>query len=214
MARITVIGGTGYAGTNIVSAAAGDGHQVVSYSRHEPADPIAGVTYFTGSVLDESLLERAVADTDVVVSALSPRGPLAGHTRGVLRQVAALAQDAGVRLGVVGGAGSLLVGPGGPKVRETPEFPDEIKPEAIEMETVLDDLQDSDAALDWFYVRPAGGFGAWAPGEATGTYRVGDDVLLVDDNGDSFISGADLGKAVVDEIEHPAHRRARFTVAY
>ena len=41
-----------------------------------------------------------------------------------------------------------------------------------------------------------------------------DDVLLVDDQGDSNLSGADLGTAVVDEIENPVHRRRRFHVAY
>ena len=30
----------------------------------------------------------------------------------------------------------------------------------------------------------------------------------------SFIGGADFALALVDEIEQPAHRRARFTVAY
>lgn len=33
MARIVVLGGTGYAGSNIVAVAAGKGHEVVSYSR-------------------------------------------------------------------------------------------------------------------------------------------------------------------------------------
>ena len=33
MARITVIGGTGYAGSNVVSEAGARGHQVTSYSR-------------------------------------------------------------------------------------------------------------------------------------------------------------------------------------
>jgi len=79
---------------------------------------------------------------------------------------------------------------------------------------VLDDLRASDESLDWFFVSPAGGFGAWVPGEATGVFRVGGDVLLVDANGDSNISGADLALAIVNEIETPAHRRARFTVAY
>jgi putative NADH-flavin reductase len=72
----------------------------------------------------------------------------------------------------------------------------------------------SDDALDWFFLSPAAVFGAYAPGEAVGTYRVGDDVLLADAEGNSAISGADLADAVVDEIERPAHRRARFTVAY
>ena len=57
-------------------------------------------------------------------------------------------------------------------------------------------------------------FGAWVPGEATGQFRVGGDILLTDAEGNSNISGADLATAIVDEIETPAHRRQRFTVAY
>ena len=79
---------------------------------------------------------------------------------------------------------------------------------------VLEDLRSSNAELDWFYVSPAGGFGAWAPGTATRNYRLGGDQLLVDANGKSELSGADLGDAVLTEIETPEHRRARFTVAY
>jgi putative NADH-flavin reductase len=52
------------------------------------------------------------------------------------------------------------------------------------------------------------------PGEATGQYRVGGDILVTNANGDSEISGADYAKAFVDEIEQPAHRRKRFTVAH
>ncbi len=61
---------------------------------------------------------------------------------------------------------------------------------------------------------PAGSFGPWAAGEYTGEYRVGGDVLLTDAAGESAISGADFGVGVVDEIETPEHRRARFTLAY
>ena len=52
------------------------------------------------------------------------------------------------------------------------------------------------------------------PSTVTGTYRLGDDVLITDENGDSEISAADLALAVLDEIEHPAHRRRRFHVAH
>ena len=63
-------------------------------------------------------------------------------------------------------------------------------------------------------IAPAGGFGAWNPGERTGTYRIGGDVIVTDADGESFISGADLAVAVLDEIENPQHVRGRFTVGY
>jgi uncharacterized protein len=37
---------------------------------------------------------------------------------------------------------------------------------------------------------------------------------LSDSDGKSFISYEDYAKAVLDEIEHPTHPRARMTVAY
>ena len=48
----------------------------------------------------------------------------------------------------------------------------------------------------------------------TGHFRLGGDVLLTDENGVSDISGADFALAFVDEIETPAHKGQRFTVAY
>ncbi|MGO2751098.1 MAG: NAD(P)-dependent oxidoreductase [Pseudoclavibacter sp.] len=214
MAKITILGGTGYAGSNLVKAAASAGHEVTSFSRSLPEEQITGVSYVTGSVLEDGTLERAFDGADVVVSALSPRGELEGRTRGVLEAAAGLAAARGVRFGVVGGAGSLLVAEGGPRLADTEGFPEPVKPEAAEMAGVLDDLRASAPELDWFYVSPAAAFGSWAPGEATGDYRVGGDILLTDANGDSNISGADFAAAILAEIETPAHRRARFGVAY
>lgn len=213
MARITVLGGTGYAGGHVAREAAARGHEVRSYSRHAPAEAVPGVTYETGEVTDPAVLEALVRDTDVVLTTIPPRGALAGVLRGVLADLATRAEAAGVRLGVLGGAGSLQVTPGGPKLLETDAFPAPFLGESREMDGVLEDLRGRGGDLDWFYVSPAAGFGAYAPGEATGTYRTGGDVLLTDDEGRSELSGADLATALVDEVERPAHRRTRFTVA-
>ncbi len=118
------------------------------------------------------------------------------------------------RIGVVGGAGSLHVAPGGPRVVDSPDFPEPFKAEALAHAQVLAALRAADTSADWFYLSPAGGFGAFAPGVRTGSYRAGDDVLLVDAEGKSEISGTDFALAFVDEIESHAHPRARFTVAY
>jgi putative NADH-flavin reductase len=52
------------------------------------------------------------------------------------------------------------------------------------------------------------------PAPVKGEYRLGGDVLLRDEAGESTISAADLAVAIVDEIEHPKHRRRRFTAAH
>lgn len=214
MTRIAVLGGTGYAGSHIVAEAARRGHEVTSYSRTTPAEPVDGVAYVTGSVFDDAFLAQVVAEAEVVIETLSPRGELEGKLEGVMDRLIDRVRAAGVRLGVIGGAGSLRVAEGGPKLMDTEGFPAEILSEVRTGEALLETLRGTEEDLDWFYVSPAGGFGAWAPGEATGRFRIGGDVLLIDEEGNSFISGADLATAVVDEIETPTHSRSRFTVAY
>ncbi|MCS4276089.1 putative NADH-flavin reductase [Mycetocola sp. BIGb0189] len=214
MTQITILGGTGYAGSHIAREAVSRGLSVRAFSRSVPEAPIEGVDYVTGDVQDADTLTAAVTGTDVVVVALSPRGGQEGKVAPLIARLAAEAEAASVRVGVVGGAGSLLVTPGGPRVVDTPDFPEAVKPEAFEMGEALEQLRTTPESLDWFYVSPAGGFGAWAEGEKTGTFRVGGDILLADAEGKSEISGADFAQAIVDEIVTPAHSRTRFTVAY
>ncbi|MCY1717938.1 NAD(P)H-binding protein [Microbacterium sp. SL62] len=213
MPRIAVIGGTGYAGSHIVTEAVRRGHTVVSVARSVPAERIEGATYVEGTVLDVPGLVAELDGVDVVVSAVAPRGDMEGKLRPAIAELVAALPD-GVRIGVVGGAGGSLVAEGGPRLVDTAEFTEEFKPEALEAYGILEDLQADDTGRDWFYLHPAGGFGAWAPGERTGSYRDGGDVLVVDDEGNSFIGGADFAIAVLDEIENPKHTRERFTVGY
>src|SRR3954470_5787443 len=84
MTRITVLGGTGYAGSHIVREAAGRGHDVVAVSRNRVAEPVEGVTYRAGDVLDGAFLDQVVADAEVVVETLSPRGELTGRLEEVV----------------------------------------------------------------------------------------------------------------------------------
>ena len=213
MARIAVIGGTGYAGSNIVAEAVSRGHTVVSVARGVPAERIEGATYIEGTLLDVPGLVAELQGVDVVISTVPARGDMLGNVRSNVAQLVA-DLPANVRIGVIGGAGGSLVAPGGERLIDQPSFTEEYKPEALEAIGILDDLRADDHGHDWFYIHPAGGFGAWAPGERTGSYRDGGDVLVTDADGESFISGRDLGVAVVDEIEDPKHSRERFTVGY
>ncbi|MFB3979820.1 MULTISPECIES: NAD(P)-dependent oxidoreductase [Microbacterium] len=213
MPRIAVIGGTGYAGSHIVAEAVRRGHTVVSVARSVPSERVDGATYVEGTVLDVPGLVAELDGVDVVVSAVAPRGDMLGKLRPAIAQLTSVLPES-VRLGVVGGAGGSLVADGGPRLIDTDGFTDDYKPEASEAIGILEDLRADASDRDWFYVHPAGGFGAWAPGERTGNYRDGGHVLVVDDNGDSFISGADFAVAVLDEIENSRHSRDNFTVGY
>ena len=73
----------------------------------------------------------------------------------------------------------------------------------------LDTLRGA-ADLDWTFLSPSALF---VPGERTGTFRLGENQLLVNEQGSS-ISFEDYAIALVDELERPAHSRARFTVDY
>jgi len=216
MTRITILGGTGYTGSAIAREAASRGHDVTSVSRSAPEGDarVEGVTYVAGSLLDGDVRASVVRDADVVVSALSPRGELDGRIVEVDRAVAELAAAAGARLVVVGGFSSLRPEAGAPRFAEGDDIPPEFASEAKQMNTVLGELATTEASLDWVFFSPAQQFGSYAPGEALGRYRVGDDVAFFDADGVSAVSGADFALAIVDEIDEPAHHRAHLSVAY
>jgi putative NADH-flavin reductase len=214
MSRITLFGGTGYVGSNVAKHAVARGHQVTVVSRNEPADKIAGVNYVTGTVTDRELVTKLLAESDVAFSSITPRGDLSETFVDEMLALAEACRKAGVRFGSAGGAGSLHVSEGGPLLMDTEGFPPMVRPGSVIMTEVLAALRKTPDDLDWFVISPAAGFRVGEPGEATGHYRIGGDVLVTDEAGNSFISGSDLGLAVVDEIETPMHHRARFTVAY
>lgn len=214
MSTIVILGGTGYAGGSIAREAVSRGHRVISYSRNEPSERAAGVEYRTGSLTDDEVVTRAASDADDLVVATHGQdvggSPLVDHVDRLVRA----AIEHGARLSFVGGAGTLHVAKGGPRLVDTPDFHEDWKPEALAHAKVLDAIREAPAELDWFYLSPAALFGSFAPGETTGEYRLGIDELVVKDDGSSEISGTDYAKAYVDEIERGDHPRQRFTVGH
>ena len=211
MSRIVVFGFTGYAGGHITAELLDRGHAVVGVARDTTrVAPRERLELRPGSLYDPAFRTKTVAGADAVVVAL-PAHPADGpDLEFVVPEL--LEAVVGARLGVVGGAASLLVSEGGSLVLDT--LPEEYKPESEAHARVLDALRRASTTVDWFYLSPALSFGSWSPGEKTGKFRLGTDVLITDANGNSEISGADYATAFVDEIEKPAHHRARFTVGY
>lgn len=216
MATIAIFGGTGYAGGAIRDEALRRGHTVISVSRREAeVAGTPGLIARAGNLHDPALVDHMAAEADVLVVAVRASAQDGVRLADLVAMLAKACAEHGTRLGVVGGAGSLHVAEGGPRVVDLPTFPEEHKGEALGQADVLAALRETPADVDWFYVSPGASFGSYNPGEATGHYRVATgDVLLTDAEGNSNISGADYAKAFVDEIEQPAHRRQRFTVAY
>lgn len=214
MSTIVVVGVTGYAGGHIAAEALRRGHQVIGVSRSAASDPAPGLTTRAGDIADEALMRELASQASAVVVAVRGSADGAPFLPPLVPSLLDAAGAGGARLGFVGGAGSLQVAPDGPRLVDTPSFPEEHRLEAESHAAVLEALRASNSPTDWFYVSPAIGFGASAPGERTGTFRIGGDVLLTDSDGNSLISGADYAIAVVDEIDAPRHHRERFSVAY
>jgi hypothetical protein len=212
MSKIAVFGGNGFAGSAIAKEAASRGHEVTVVARSAQSGTDTNVVQ--GSVHDYTIVEQVTADNDVVVIAIPAREIDGKRLLDAITPLADAAARNGARIAVVGGAGSLLVSEGGPRVVDTPDFPDAYKGEALAHADVLDALRATDSNVDWFYVSPAAAFGAHAGVAPKGSFQVGGDILLTDAEGNSAIAGEDYAHAFVDEIETPAHRRQRFTVAH
>jgi uncharacterized protein len=74
MSRITIIGGTGFAGSAIAAEAAGRGHQVAALSRSLPEAPIPHVTYVQGDATDEVTLSASMGARMLIIEDL-PAAP-------------------------------------------------------------------------------------------------------------------------------------------
>jgi uncharacterized protein len=200
--RIAVYGATGMIGSRVVAEALSRGHQVTGITRSGGELP-AGAVAVRGDAGDTAFTKSIAADVDVVVSAIGP-SRTGGDRREFLAQLANLAETLGdVRMIVVGGAGSLLVD--GIRLVDQPGFPEIYRAEALIQAEAFDYVRELGDGVDWTFLSPAP---VIAPGERTGSYKVG-----ADSPAGEAISAEDYAVALLDEIEKPAHRRKRFTVA-
>ncbi|MEV4165801.1 NAD(P)-dependent oxidoreductase [Nonomuraea dietziae] len=221
--RITVFGAAGAVGSRVVTEALSRGHHVTAVvrdpSRHQPAPTAAthpttatpAATLGVGDASDPADAARLIAGHDLVITAVRPAP---GHEADLVTATQTLlsaAHHAATRILLVGGAATLTVpGSGATMVLDDPaHLPAAYRPIALACAAQLQACRASDA--DWTYLSPAAQL---LPGTRTGAYRLGADELLLDADGTSAISMEDLAVALLDEAEHPRHRRTRFTVAY
>ena len=200
--KIAVFGATGMVGSRVAAEAVARGHEVTGISRR--GGEVPGGESRAGDLGDAETVREVAAANDVVVLATVP-SRMGGDHEGWLEAVrTALANVGPTRVVMVGGAGSLELRDG-TRLVDAPGFPEEYKPEGQTMAAALDIFRSAPESVDWTFLCPAP---AIMPGERTGTYRVGQDAPVGDE-----ISAEDFAVALVDEIERPAHRRVRFTVA-
>lgn len=212
--KVVLFGATGMIGQRILNELVARGHTVKAVARHpEKIAAQANVTAVQGDVMDAESVAAAVNGADAVISAYGPgTGALADSYRlmedSTRALIAGMNEAGGRRLLMVGGAGSLMVGPDVDLI-DSGHLPEEWKAIAIAHRDVLKTLRGSD--LDWTSFSPAAFI---QPGERTGKFRLGTDTLITDGEGKSRISAEDYAVAMVDELENPRHVRQRFTIGY
>ncbi len=210
--NIVLIGASGFIGSALRQEALARDHRVtavVSDPSRLPSEP--GLTAVRLDVLDSERLSAELRGKDAVVSAFSGHAQqdVRGYYLQGLRSIIGAARAAGIRLLLVGGAGSLEVAPG-KQLLDTPEFPAQWKASAEGARDALGLLR-AETELEWTVLSPSA---LIEPGPRSGRFRLGGDQLLVGEDGQSRISTADYAAAMIDELEKPQHARRRFTVGY
>lgn len=206
--HVVLIGATGRAGSTALAELITRGHTVTAVARHPEKLPET-VTSIADDLSSTDRIDEIIAGADVVVSAYAPPSDDTDQLPAVTKRLIEAVSRTGVpRLLVVGGCGSLEWEPG-VLVVESGHWPEQFVPIALSHMEALAALRGSH--INWTYFSPPMGI---TPGERTGTFRLGTDELIKAEDGASTVSFEDYAIALVDELEQPAHERARFTIGY
>lgn len=212
--KIALLGATGFVGSALLKEALDRGHAVTAIVR-DPGNLAKRdrLTALAGDIYDANALVALLRGHEAVISAFNPgwKDPKLydNQVRGTSSIIAAIKAAGLKRVLWVGGAGGLEVKPG-IRVVDDPNFPAAIRPGSLATINALEQLR-REPALDWSYLAPSQNMKS---GQRTGQFRLGGDQLLTDAAGRSSISVEDFAAAMIDELEHPAHIRQRFTVGY
>ena len=214
---IVVFGASGNIGSNIRKEALSRGHRVTAVTKNTRLDPAENLTPLNADIANADDVAKIVAGHDAVISAYSPglRNYSAEDAAALIEKahqsLFAAVKQAGVkRLIIVGGVGSLEASPG-VDVVDSDFYPAGHRAHTLRNREILRSLKRGEHDLDWTYVSPPLEIKA---GERTGQFRLGEDQLLRDQNGDSRISEADFAIAILDALDQGKFKRQRFTAAY
>ncbi|TGJ99424.1 NAD-dependent epimerase/dehydratase family protein [Leptospira semungkisensis] len=210
--KIVVFGATGMIGQRIVAEALSRGHEVVAVSRNvsKLTQENKNLTKKSGDILDTKFVTELANGANAVISAHGPGKDEIGNVPQIISSLLEGTHAAGdTKVYFVGGAGSLKVAPNLDLV-DAPGFPDEYKEVALVHRNALHFMRDS-KFTHWTYLSPAAYI---YPGEKAGNYRLGNEDLVQDSQGNSKISVDDFADAMINEVENPKHLGKRFTLAY
>ena len=216
MKTIALIGASGFVGSAILKEALYRDLQVTAIVRRPESIALRSLNLETrtADAADPTTLREAVRNHDAVISAYNPgwnNPDIYEQTLSVYPRIVEAVKLAGIkRLLVVGGAGSLYVGPG-MRLLDSGRIPERLLPGVKALAEVYETVLKPENELDWVFFSPAAEL---VPGKRTGKFRIGKDELIRDASGKSSISVEDYAAAMIDELEKPVHHRERFTIGY
>lgn len=212
--KVALIGATGNVGSRILNELLMRGHQVTAIVRHpEKVSPNPKVTAVFGDEDDPKRLAEVLRGHDAVIRSVRflNRDP---------ENILGAVKSAGVsRFICVGGAAGLYMPGTATKLIDSGVIPEQFLPEPTAGVAFLERLRE-EKALEWTFLAPSAMTFSNDPvygkgkGGRTGKFRIGDDELLVAENGESTISYEDYAVALVDELEQGKYIRRRFTAGY
>jgi hypothetical protein len=212
--KVALIGATGFVGSRMMVEALQRGHEVTAIARDLVRLPSIPQLYpASADVFDRDAIASLVAGHDAVIDTFHPGwGTLDSGARQLsgAQEIVAATKQAGIpRLLVVGSAGTLEIAPC-LDLLDTGEYPSEMKATARASRALLHQLRNEEE-LQWTVLTPPA---VMEPGLRTGSFRLDEDKLVVDENGLSTVSLEDYAVAMIDELENPQHVGQRFTIGY
>ena len=207
--RIGVIGATGKLGKCIFREAINREYDVTAIIRDQTKVATPNLQLLVKDAFD--LTVDDIKQFDVIVSAVGfQSGNAKEHVRLGHHYINIFHEAPEVRLIIVGNAGSLYINDKREqRVVDNGKMPAIIKSSALAQTISLLDFVGREN-INFSIATPALFFDA--AGVKSGNYQFGNDVVLVNNKGYSYITYYDFASAIVDEIEQKKFERNQFTV--
>ncbi|MBE7342019.1 MULTISPECIES: NAD(P)-dependent oxidoreductase [Staphylococcus] len=205
--KIGIIGATGKLGKLLLKEAIDRGHEVTPIIRDANK-----LDYSTKNLIEKSINELTTEDINSFDNVISAFGVPMGNGEihiSISKKLINIFEGTNIRLLIVGGAGSLYIDNNSKKkLIDTGDLPNDVQKTAEGQNISLQLLRESD--VNWSYFSPSANFDK--DGLKTGNYKFGNNVLLKNNLGKSYLSYSHAALAILDEIEKPNYVKKQFTV--
>ena len=205
--KIGIIGATGKLGKLLLKEAIDRGHEVTPIIRDANK-----LDYSTKNLIEKSINELTTEDINSFDNVISAFGVPMGNGEihiSISKKLINIFEGTNIRLLIVGGAGSIYIDNNSKKkLIDTGDLPNDVQKTAEGQNISLQLLRESD--VNWSYFSPSANFDK--DGLKTGNYKFGNNVLLKNNLGKSYLSYSHAALAILDEIEKPNYVKKQFTV--